>query len=357
MVLPIIIAFLSAVSLISLKSIAPDLVNRQLLFFLVSSVVAYLLGKTYFTHWQTLAKILFWGLNLVLLILLMFGQATRGTVGWIKIFDFFWIQPSQYAVSIVSLFVAFKLPSLETKKIKDLIKLLIWLGLPGLLILVEPDIGTALVYFASLSIVLLLVKIPYKYWLAMIGLGLLGLFLLVSLGLNEQRLQRITSFTSGYEEEVNEEQTAASYNAQQAMIAIGSGRVFGRGLGFGVQSHLQFLPERHTDFIFASIAEEWGFVGAGLLVLVYAGLCLYLLWLSGQVKSQPAQVFILVQTMLLIVQLAINIGMNLGLMPITGITLPLISYGGSSITAVMLGFGLVMSAENEVKKMKVKEIN
>jgi rod shape determining protein RodA len=251
------------------------------------------------------------------------------------------------------LFVAFQLKQSNVSNLTGFIKLVLIIGLPGFLILVEPDIGTALVYFLSLSVVFILMKPPLKF---LLGLGLMVLLAgagMWQFGLNQQRKQRLTSFFGGYEQQ----EDAASYNARQALIAVGSGQLYGRGLGFGVQSHLKFLPERQTDFIFASIAEEWGFVGSSLVVLIYGALCCFLVYLVNKMDQVHHQVFILSQLMMFLVQIGINIGMNLGLVPITGITLPLLSYGGSSLLAVLFSLGLIQALTKELEPVKWKLIS
>ncbi len=349
----VLVLALSAISLVALESIAPHLVLRQALFFIIGLLVMLAISYSRFENWSFLSTWLYWGMNLLLLGLLVFGQSTRGTVGWISLTQGFKFQPSQYAILTTALFIAFHLKKLDLKKIKDFLQLLAWILLPGLLILLEPDIGTGMIYLASMSVVLLAAKIPGRFLLGLMGAGVVSLFLVWSLALNLQRRQRITSFFSGYQQD----QSSASYNARQALIAIGSGKVFGRGLGFGVQSHLKFLPERQTDFIFASLAEEWGFVGSLIVILIYLSLCVYLIVLSGQQQKKGQQVFVLIMTAMLMIQTGVNIGMNLGLTPITGITLPLLSYGGSSVIAILMSLGFIQSLNSRQIKSKVKEIS
>lgn len=134
------------------------------------------------------------------------------------------------------------------------------------------------------------------------------------------------------------------YNLIQARVAVGSGELFGRGLGMGTQSRLQFLPEYRTDFIFASIAEEMGFVGSVLILSLYLFFLIYCLKAAGKVDSGFSFLVIIGVFSMLLFQIVVNIGMNIGLLPITGITLPLISYGGSSLVATLLMLGLVASS-------------
>ena len=350
--LVVIILVLAAISLVSLDSIAPELVIRQAVFFGSGLTLMLLISQTRFQDWKVLSSWIYWLTNLLLLGLLFFGQATRGTVGWITLPFGFKFQPSQFAVTASALFLAFHLKQLNLAKLGDFAQYLVWMLLPAVLILLEPDIGTGLVYLGSMVIPLLAVKIPNKYWVGMIAAGLIGAVLLWNFGLSYQRKQRITSFLGGYQQS----KSAASYNARQALIAVGSGELYGRGLGFGVQSHLKFLPERQTDFIFASLAEEWGFIGSCLVVLIYSSLCTYLILLSINLTTKGEQIFVLTITMMFVIQIGINIGMNLGLTPITGITLPLLSYGGSSLMAFLVSLGFVLSLTNYQPQQELKEI-
>jgi len=133
------------------------------------------------------------------------------------------------------------------------------------------------------------------------------------------------------------------YNAIQAMIAVGSGQWFGRGLGLGTQSHLRFLPEYYTDFIFATLVEELGFIGGAVLLILYG----FLLWrimsplLSGQITERVPVIFSIGLFSMLLTQIVINSGMNMGMIPVTGITLPLVSYGGSSLLSVAVSFAIL----------------
>ena len=165
--------------------------------------------------------------------------------------------------------------------------------------------------------------------------------------LHDYQKQRILSFASP------EEHQTASYNAEQSLIAVGSGRLLGRGLGHGVQSQLRFLPERQTDFIYASYAEELGFLSVILLLALYLTLCLALLWRSAVTPDRMMSLYLAGLTTQLIVHIAVNIGMNMGLLPITGITLPFMSYGGSSLLSFALSLGI---AERIVIEAKTQPI-
>ena len=173
--------------------------------------------------------------------------------------------------------------------------------------------------------------------------------------LEDYQKSRLTSFSQINQQtelmlETDANQDAA-YNARQALIAVGAGQLWGQGLGRGSQSHLKFLPERQTDFIFASFAEEWGFLGSSLILTLYLLLLAFLLYIAINEADQAKQLYVLTVFMMFFVQIFINIGMNLALVPITGITLPFLSYGGSSILSLFFTLALVQRVVFEQEKL------
>lgn len=341
LLIPLICLSLSALSLVSLNSIAPHLVGRQALFVVLGLGVFYLASRQRFKWWQQLSPVLFGTVNLLLLLLLFLGATTRGIRAWIPLFFGLKLQPSQFTLTASLLFVGLILPKLKLKHWPGVLSALAVSLIPAVLIIVEPDLGTGLVYLAGMGASLLLLPIDFRKWLS---LGLIGLVATVGFwqfGLKSYQRQRLSSFIQPSSYSSSQELDNAKYNARQALITVGSGKIYGRGLGAGVQSHLKFLPERQTDFIFASFAEEWGFIGSSLVVLLYAVLVIFMLSVSLSLESKAEQVYVFGLTMMLFAQIMINIGMNLGLVPITGITLPLLSYGGSSIIAIYLSLSVV----------------
>ena len=337
--IPVICFILACLSLLTLRSIAPELVVRQFVYFLLGSGLFYFLSTYRFKSFHKPAVIAYWLLIFVLLLLLIVGRETRQTVRWIDLFAGFKIQPSQFAVVITSLFLAFKLPQIKVDKWPGLLKLIGIIGFPALLIFLQPDLSSSLVFLVSFGVILFLIPIKFKQ-IVIMGLGfLMVLSILWAVVLRPYQKIRMTSFFSASETQDMD----AGYNARQALIAVGSGQFYGRGLGFGIQSHLRFLPERQTDFVFASIAEEWGFVGSFILVSLYFALILVILYFSFKVENLPQQLYLLILVVALFLQVFINIGMNLGLLPITGITLPLISYGGSSVISFLIAFGIAFN--------------
>ncbi len=329
---------LASLSLITLRSIAPELVERQLLYYVVGSLAFYLGAKVQFHTWKKLSQPGYILLNIVLIFLLIIGSSTRNVVRWINLIGGFQLQPSQFAFVICILFLISQLPRLNWKRWSGLLSWLLIILIPAGLIFLQPDLGISITLTAALLSGLILMPIKLRQALILAGGGLIIGFVVWTMLLRPYQKQRITSFFGSEQEQ--EQELTASYQARQALIAVGSGQLYGRGLGFGTQSHLRFLPERQTDFIFASLAEEWGFIGSLLLISLYLAIIIYLLTQAQKSEKVEHQLYFLSLGLITFIQAVVNIGMNLGLLPITGITLPLISYGGSSIVSYLFALGI-----------------
>lgn len=346
---------LASLSLITLRSIAPELVERQLLYYAVGGLVFFLGARMQFQTWKKISLPAYIVLNITLLSLLIVGTATRNVMRWINLFGGFQIQPSQFAFVIVILFLASQLPRLNWKNWSGLLSWLVIVLIPAGLIFLQPDLGVSITLFAGLMSGLLLMPVKIKQTL-LFSLGglIIGVFIWSAL-LRPYQKQRIISFFGSEQEQ--EQELSASYQARQALIAVGSGQFYGRGLGFGTQSHLRFLPERQTDFIFASLAEEWGFVGSLLLIGLYLVIVIYLLIQAQKSDKLDHQLYFLTLGVVTFIQAVVNIGMNLGLLPITGITLPLISYGGSSIVAYLFSLGIAFGLSKHKQPDRFRHIS
>lgn len=334
--IPLTALLLAAISLVTLRSISPDLVVRQSMYYVLGSGCFFAVTKIKYVNWLKHSKMLYLGFIVVLGLLFVVGATTRSTMRWIELPGGFKLQPSQLAVFVTSLFLMAQWNRLNLAKWRDLGKFFLLIGLPTVLIFLQPDLGTSLVFLMSVSSLLLLSSTRFKQYVTL--LGLVGSIFLLTwmLILKPYQKSRISSFFASHEQA----EGSAGYNARQALIAVGSGEMFGRGLGFGVQSHLKFLPERQTDFIFASLAEEWGFVGSCLVVGLNLVLIMTLLLATLQEDSVQKRGFLLTLCVNLFIQVSVNVGMNIGLLPITGLTLPLVSYGGSSILSFLISLGL-----------------
>ncbi|AKM81507.1 MAG: Rod shape-determining protein RodA [Candidatus Pacebacteria bacterium GW2011_GWF2_38_9] len=347
----------TVLSLTTLRSIVPELLYKQAISFGLAFLVFFVTYKLPFAFHLKISKWLYLLLNLSLLFLLIYGSITRGISAWIVLPFGFKFQPSQLAIPITTLYL---LNSFASERKFDwflLFKTLLIIALPAILILLEPDFGTVLVFVSALSVFLIFNRLNFKQVLFLISGAFLILMSLWFLVFKDYQKNRILSFLNLNEPTISQEftnqESSSAYNARQALIAVGSGRFWGRGIGQGVQSHLRFLPERQTDFIFASFAEEWGFVGAAFLLALYFSLLFFLLYLAYQVNNFPEKIYLLVLFVMFLVQTFINIGMNLAILPITGITLPLLSYGGSSVISLFFALGIAQSIATDFKKKAI----
>lgn len=347
-VLPILILFFLLLSLLTLRSVAPQLVGRQLFFFFAGGLIFFFTSRIPFTSWKVWSPWLYGVLIAALLSTQIFGTVTRGTHSWIPIGTFH-IQPSQLAVALAGLALSLYVTHNPLRTMKDLIGFGVLAGIPAILILLEPDLGTTIVYLVSMGSVLFLAPSRTIYLVSLFsGAALVAAIAWLFL-LKPYQKDRITSFLS-LSGSQSQEQSDASYNAIQSLIAVGSGQLYGRGIGQGIQSHLRFLPERQTDFVFASFAEETGFIGAAAVILLYASLTFFFIYTGVTAQDATRQYFCFLTAAMMLTQSGINIGMNMGLLPITGITLPLFSYGGSSILSLCFHYGVVQSIVLEYQK-------
>lgn len=350
--LPATLLVFALLSVLTLSSIAPQLAPKQLMFFFIGSIVFLIASKLNFREILRLSP-LSYGLTIFLLILvLVIGLSTRGTTRWIDLGDFRF-QPSQLAIPFVGLFLAKIVENRNLKKIKELLLVLFVISVPGGLILIEPDLGTTLVYLTTVGTIIYFKDLNWRHILISVSLGIVIAILSWIFVLEPYQKLRVTSFLASSEQTGI---TAANYNAHQALIAVGSGQFLGRGLGQGIQSHLRFLPERQTDFIFASLAEEFGFVGSILLVSLYAVLIAFLIFAANNSKKESESLFCYMVASMILIQAGVNIGMNMGLLPITGVTLPLLSYGGSSVLTIMGTLGIIQSIVIRQKKRVIINI-
>lgn len=329
------LVLIEVLSLITIWSTAPDLFMSQLVFVIAGAIILYLLQKSDISLLLSFGWT-FYVISLLLLILTMIvGRNVRGSIRWIDL-GFFNLQTSEIIKPFLAIFYASYLSKLKQFNWKSILTFLGIAFVPVVMIAAQPDLGSALT-LAFLPVVLLAVSGQIKK-LFIIGV----LFLAVVIPLESKLLkpyqrQRLETFINPYSDP-----KGSGYNVIQATIAVGSGKIFGKGVKLGTQSHLNFLPERHTDFIFASFVEEFGLIGAVVLFASYFVIFRYCL-IAVKLLHDKAQVYLSVAVMVIFLfQFVINVGMNLGIMPVTGITLPLFSYGGSSLLSFAILAGLLV---------------
>lgn len=281
-----------------------------------------------------------YALSLVLLVLvLFFGQEIRGAARWFD-FDFFSFQPAEFSKLALIVFLAnfLKLKQPLLQKFRYVLWSGVYPGIIVVLLLLQPDLGSAIIHVAIWAGLLLISSAPRRFLLY-----LLVIFLVISavswvLFLHDYQKDRIRSFI-----DPAADPRGQGYNAIQSIVAVGAGGIYGRGLARGPQSQLQFLPERQTDFIFASLVEELGFVGGGLVLILFFLIFIRLIKIAGEAREIFGTYIVGGFFFLMLTQILVNVGMNLGLVPVTGVTLPFLSYGGSSLLVTFLMLGIVES--------------
>lgn len=331
-------AFLVAIGSVVLTSVSPLSYPLHFAYLTLALLVFLTLANIEFSVYKALAPTLYIISLIFLLVTLLFGSFTRGAVRWIEIgspLGNLTLQTSEIVKPLVVLFLALVVSQGTSHRRYFLAALVA--SLPFVLVFIQPDLGSALVIFAGFLGVMFFSGLPWKaIFTSVAGLGIFLPLLWRSLAHYQQ--ERILTFI-----EPGKDPLGAGYNSIQALIAIGSGGLTGRGLGQGTQSQLLFLPERHTDFIFASIGEELGLMGAGLVILLFTLLFARVIALFLQANKTLERSFIGGIFFMLFAQAAINIGMNLGLLPITGIPLPFVSSGGSALLGVSATLGILSS--------------
>lgn len=328
-----VLILIQVLSLVTIWSTFPELFLTQLSFVLVGAIIILLLSKADIPLFFSLSTSFYIASLLLLVLTLFVGRNIRGSVRWIDL-GFFNLQTSEIVKPLLAIFYSAYLSKLKKISWKELCLFLFLAMLPVLLIAAQPDLGSALT-LTFLPLALLAFSGQIKK-LVLVGI----VFLMIAVPLESKLLkpyqrQRLETFINPYKDP-----RGSGYNVIQATIAVGSGKILGKGVKLGTQSHLNFLPERHTDFIFASFVEEFGLLGALVLFSSYAVVFRYCLINIMRFKEHSFTLLSLSVFLLFLFQFVVNVGMNLGIMPVTGITLPLFSYGGSSLLSFAILIGL-----------------
>lgn len=328
---------LSTLGIVVIYSSSPSLAIGQAIFTILGVLIFFALQAIDYKLLSQISKYLYWGVLVLLIIVFLLGVETRGSLRWIPL-GVFNLQPSEFAKPILILCLA----SFWKERLPTWVNIVKSFGLIlpiAVLVFKQPDLGTTIALMFIWIVMLISSNISLIKLLLVASGG--ALFApLVWFFLRDYQKQRFLSFISP-----NQDPQGIGYNVIQSTIAVGSGEFTGRGLGRGTQSRLRFLPEFRTDFIFASIAEELGLVGS-LIVLVLYGLVFFFLFKAlSRVEDRFGELLIIGVASMLFIQIVVNIGMNAGLLPITGITLPLLSYGGSSVVSIFLSLGLAASVD------------
>jgi len=277
---------------------------------------------------------------LLLIFVLVFGKEVAGSKSWIDIASIATIQPSELVkIAIILVLAKFYDDDYQVTPygFLDLIKPIILIAAPLALVMLQPDLGTALTIMLVSGSVVLFMGIK-KWSVAFILIAIIGVsFYAWHYSLKPYQKDRISTFINPSSDPLN-----AGYNSIQSQIAIGSGRVTGKGLRSGSQTQLRFIPAQQTDFAFSVLAEEWGFLGGIFLLLLYFMIILWMLDTSSRAKDKFSMLVSFGIAAMFFWHVVVNVGMVIGLLPVTGVPLLIFSYGGSSTLTAMIGIGIVL---------------
>ncbi|MGI6114480.1 MAG: rod shape-determining protein RodA [Mahellales bacterium] len=278
----------------------------------------------------------------------LYGDSRGGAQRWIEIGGFT-LQPSEFAKLGIIITLAWLLSKREDKlnSFISLIPALLHVGIPMALVLIQPDLGTSLVFVVILMSMLFMAGVKFKVLISLIGAGVAAIPPMWFFVLGDYQRNRILTLFNPYSDPLG-----TGYNVIQSIIAVGSGQLTGRGLYGGSQSQLNFVPEQHTDFIFTVVGEELGFIGSIVLLFLYLVLILRLLGIARKAKDLFGSLVVTGIVSVLMFQIFENIGMTMGIMPVTGIPLPFMSYGGSSLLMNMISVGIALNIGMRRQKTK-----
>ena len=325
-----------------------DLLNlkKQLLFAVIGIVCLFIFAFLDFNYWKNFSKYLYILAIVFLGAVLVIGRTINGTKGWFAVFGFS-LQPVEFVkiILLIALAYFFSSRALKIRSVRQLIYSALMVVPLFILIFIQPDFGSAVILLLIWLVMLAVAGFSKKFFII--------LFLIIAItgtslwffNFQDYQKKRIINLFNPSSDSLK-----SGYNEEQAIIAVGSGGLIGRGVGFGSQSQLKFLPEAQTDFIFAVICEEFGFLGVGLVFLFF-GIAFYrCLAVIPRINNDFGIFLIMGAVGLIFLEMFINISMNIGILPIVGIALPFISYGGSSIISNMIIIGII---ENIIIKSKI----
>lgn len=343
-------------SAIAGNEVLQPLTLRQVYFAILGVVLIFLVASVDYRYWLSLYIPIYITIILFLLTLTGLGQSAFGAQRWFQVGVLF-LQPTEFAkiIAIVILARYFEVVQYNPRDLKWVIGAVLWASGIILLILLQPNLSNVMV----LSVILFIMLWVNGIELRLVGIvAVVGAVILISViilsvlgvripGLQAYQQQRIVNFVVPDPNDTY----GNRYNVQQALIAVGSGGVLGEGYGQGTQTQLRFLKVRHTDFIFAASSEEFGMAGGVLIILTLGVIVWRCIRAAQKARDLAGSMIALGMATLIFFQATVNIGMNLNVLPVSGLPLPFISYGGSGLTALMLGIGLVESVVMRQKEL------
>lgn len=351
-ILIISIALLLVIGLLVIYSISFDgsvldatNLQKQIISIVIGFGLMFFLAFSDYRKLDTYSTKLYFLMLLMLALLLVFGKTVKGHTGWV-VFSSFSIQPVELAKLIIIIFLASFLSQKRTQLsiVVRIIASIVLIFIPVFLILKQPDLGSTAIILASWGTLLATSGISKKNLIILFLVGAV----LISPGwlfMKNYQKDRIANFIDPYRDP-----TGSGYNVIQSTVAVGSGQLFGKGLGHGSQSQLNFLPEKHTDFIFSVIAEELGFFGATAMFVLFGIIFWRMKETARMARDNFGYLFVIGTMAMIFFQLLVNVGMNIGVMPVAGVPLPFLSYGGSSMVTTLAAIGIVQSVYLSRKK-------
>ena len=319
---------------------------KQAIFGVLGITLMLLLPLLDYRKLLNISPYLYVGGVILLIGVMLFGKTILGAKRWINL-GFFMLQPSELMKFVMILISSHMLDDKKNITLKDILSVLIITAIPIVLILKQPDLGTSIMVLLPVLVILFTAGLPKRYIF-----GAIGLFILLApfiwQHMKDYQKKRILAFLNP-----EADPYGSAYHILQSKIAVGSGKLTGKGFLKGTQSKLFFLPEQHTDFIFATIGEEWGFIMSALIVILYLILGIRIIMWGLKIKHPAGRYICFGSAGLITLQAFINISMTVGFAPVVGITLPFVSYGGTSLITFCLIIGLVLSVIAEYKREKI----
>jgi len=315
--------------------------NSHILKFSIFFILFIMFSFIRITFWHTSAYLFYFLVLVMLFYVLWFGVSAKGSQRWIDLY-FLNLQPSELMkIAIIVCFAKFyhRIQMQDIHKFTNIIYPIILLALPIYLVIAQPDLGTSILIAASGLAVIWLAGIRVRYFVYSFLSLLVSAPFVISF-LEPYQKKRILTFLNP-----DRDPLGAGYQILQSKIAVGSGGLFGKGYLKGTQSYLEYLPEKHTDFIFTLFSEEFGFLGCAILLMLYFVMLFRVIRIGEQSKSYFAKFYCFGFSAALFIYIVVNMSMVLGLLPIVGSPLPIMSYGGSALLSIMLGFSIVMSCK------------
>lgn len=316
-----------------------SMVYRQMVYFGLGFFIILVLAQVDPRWFQMGAPWIYGAGIIALLLVLLIGVGAKGAQRWLSVFGFFRFQPSEVMKLVTPMMVAWYLSSrILPPKLQTIVVVLVLIFFPALLIFKQPDLGTALLVSSAGIFVLLFAGLSSR-WVILAVVTVLAVAPIMWYGvMHDYQKQRVLTFL-----DPESDPLGAGWNIIQSKTAIGSGGIEGKGYLQGTQSQLEFLPERHTDFIIAVYAEEHGLIGVLILLALYLAIVMRGIYMASRGRDTFSRLFAGALIVTFFIYVFVNIGMVSGILPVVGVPLPLVSYGGTSIVTLMGAFGVIMS--------------